>query len=175
MPIGSIAYTSARADWAVVDPDRATASLVGDFPWPRAVRAVPRAVGDGMLGPMPSKHARLRMSPRGRAKWVPIGPLVRSHRLLHGRIWSWSGPAVPRPRWPGIPLGQELFGPCSAPSAMGCSAHCPLRMLGCVRRPMAELNGSPEAHWCSRVDFCTGGFGRGRARPCHGLVGRGFP
>src|SRR5438270_6174013 len=57
---------------------------------------------------------------------------------------------------------------------MGCSAHCPLRMLGCVRRPVAELNGCQEANWCGRVDFCTGGFGRGRARPCHGLVGRGF-
>src|SRR2546430_13457610 len=33
-----------------------------------------------------------------------------------------------------------------------------------VRRPVAELNGCQEANWCGRVDFCTGGFGRGRAR-----------
>src|SRR5436189_5574523 len=47
---------------------------------------MPRAVGDGMLGPMPPMLARLRASTRGRAKWLPRCPLVRSHRLLHGRI-----------------------------------------------------------------------------------------
>ena len=67
-------------------PDRATASLVGDFPRPGAVWAMPRAVGDGMLGPMPPMLARPRASTRGRAKWLPRCPLVRSHRLLHGRI-----------------------------------------------------------------------------------------
>src|SRR5438270_225928 len=45
-----------------------------------------RAVGDGMLGPMPLMLARLRAPTRGRAKWLPRCPLVRSHRLLHGRI-----------------------------------------------------------------------------------------
>src|SRR5438046_10232004 len=47
---------------------------------------MPRAVVDGMLGPMPPMLARLRASTRGRAKWLPRCPLVRSHRLLHGRI-----------------------------------------------------------------------------------------
>src|SRR5436190_689448 len=69
-----------------IRPDRATASLVGDFPRPGPVWAMPRAVVDGMLGPMPPILARLRASTRGRAKWLPRGPLVRSHRLLHGRI-----------------------------------------------------------------------------------------
>src|SRR5438270_926805 len=73
---------------------------------------MPRAVDDGMLGPLPPTHARLRTPPRGRAKWVPGGQLVRSRRLLHGRIWPWPGPTVPRPRWSGISLGQEQFGPC---------------------------------------------------------------
>jgi len=161
------------------------------WPWPCLTVPWPRwsgiSLGQERFGPCsapsavgcsahyPLTHARLRTPPRGRAKWVPGGPLVRSRRLLHGRIWPWPGPTVPRPRWSGISLGQEQFGPCRAPSTMGCSAHCPLRMLGCVRRPVAELNGCQEANWCGRVDFCTGGFGRGRARPCHGLVGRGFP
>src|SRR3954468_17680866 len=65
-----------------------------------------------MLGPMPLMLAWLRTPPRGRAKWVPGGQLVRSRRLLHGRIWPWPGPTVPRPRWSGISLGQEQFGPC---------------------------------------------------------------
>src|SRR3954470_8781333 len=76
------------------------------------------------------------------------------------------GPTVPRPRWSGIFLGQDQFGPCRELSSMGCSAQCPLCLLGCVRRPVAELNGCPEAHWCDRIDFCTGGFGPTVPRPC---------
>ena len=174
-PIGAIAQTFARADLVLVGPGRATASLAGDSPRPGAVRAMQCSVGDGMLGPLPPTHARLRTPPRGRAKWVPGGQLVRSRRLLHGRIWPWPGPTVPRPRWSGISLGQEQFGPCHELLAIRCSVQCPLCLLGCVRRPVAELNGCPEVHWPYRIDFCTGGFGRGRARPCHGLVGRGFP
>src|SRR5438270_5376979 len=173
--IGAIASTFAPSDLAVACPDRATASLVGDFPRPGAVWAMPRAVGDGMLGQMPPKLARQRMPPHGRAKWLPRGPMVRSHGLLHGRIWPWPASTVPRPRWSGISLGQEQFGPCRELSAIGCSAQCPLSLLGSVRRSMAELNGCPEAQWCDRMDFCTGGFGRGLPRPCHGLVCRGFP
>src|SRR2546430_2450208 len=111
-PIGAIAQTFARADLVLVGPGRATASLAGDSPRPGAVRAMQCSVGDGMLGPLPPTHARLRTPPHGRAKWEPRGPLVQSRRLLHGRIWPWPGPTVPRPRWSGISLGQEQFGPC---------------------------------------------------------------
>src|SRR3954466_2076164 len=88
-PIGAIAQTFARADLVLVGPGRATASLAGDSPRPGAVRAMQCFVGDGMLGPLPPTHARLRTPPHGRAKWEPRGPLVRSRRLLHGRIWPW--------------------------------------------------------------------------------------
>src|SRR5438270_347828 len=111
----------------------------------------------------------------GRAKGELRGQPVQSRRLLHGRIWPWPCLTVPWPRWSGISLGQEQFGPCHELLAIRCSVQCPLCLLGCVRRPVAELNGCPEVHWPYRIDFCTGGFGRGRARPCHGLVGRGFP
>src|SRR3954462_2829868 len=160
MPIGSIAYTFARADWAVVDPDRATASLVGDFPRPRAVRAVPRAVDGGMLGQVHRVRARMCTLPHGRPTGVPRSPFVRSRRLLHGRIGPWSTPTVPQPRWSGISLGQEPFGPCRAQSTVGCSAKCPVWVPECARCPMAGLKGCPEALWCDGVDFCTGGLGR---------------
>src|SRR3954468_2417129 len=107
MPIGSIAYTSARPDWAVVDPDRATASLVGDFTRPRAVRAVPRPVNGGMLGQVPRVGARMCTLPHGRPKGVPRSPLVRWRRLLHGRIGPCLNSTVPQPRWSGISPGQQ--------------------------------------------------------------------
>src|SRR5881628_2400117 len=50
-PIGAIAWTFARANLAVAGPDRATASLVGDFPRPGAVWAMPtrtRSVDHGL-------------------------------------------------------------------------------------------------------------------------------
>src|SRR5204863_6231984 len=44
-----------------------------------------------------------------------------------------------RPRWSGISLGQDQFGPCHELLAIRCSVQCPLCLLGCVRRPVAEL------------------------------------
>src|SRR5436189_127448 len=126
-------------------------------------QAAARIVDYAKLGPMPRARARLRTLPHGRPKGVLRSQSELSRRLLHGRIWLRSTPTVQQRRWSGISPGHEPFGPCRALSAIRCSAQCPLSVLGCVRRPMAELNGSPEAHWCSRVDFCTGGFGRGRA------------
>src|SRR5438270_13949631 len=97
-PNGAIAWTFARADLAVACPDRATASLVGDFPRPGAVWAMPRASGDRVLGPMTPKLARQRTPPHGRAEGFSRGQLARSLGLLHGRIWPWPAPTVPRPR-----------------------------------------------------------------------------
>src|SRR4051812_49729778 len=89
-----------------IRPDRATASLVGDFPRPGPVWAMPRAVVDGMLGPMPPMLARLRASTRGRAKWLPRCPLVRSHRLLHGRI----RPDRATAEWESVVSGKGVVG-----------------------------------------------------------------
>src|SRR4051812_5370454 len=144
----------------------------GSF-WPCRVEA--RVVDDAKLVPKPRVRARMCTLPHGRPNGVPKRHLVRSRRLLHGRIWPWSTPTVPQPRWSGISFGQEPFGPCRAQSMVGCSAKCPVWVPECARCPMGGLKGCPEALWCDRVDFCTGGLGRGRPRPCHSLVGRGFP
>src|SRR3954464_14084269 len=137
--------------------DRATASLVGDFTRPRGIRAVPRAVDDGMLGQVPCMRAQLCTLPHGRLKGVPRSPFVQSRRLLHGRIGPCLNSTVPQPRWSGISLGQEAFWPCHAQSMMGCSAKCLVCVPNWVRCHMASLKGCPEALWCDRVDFCTGG------------------
>ena len=86
-----------------------------------------------------------------------------------------SHPLVGRHEFPRPALDfKGTRGVRALPSCCSHRRRCEARPKAPYASSLAELRGISDANRIYRVHFCTGGLGRGRPRPCHGLVGRGF-